>query len=105
MTITSEKLSPLQTVLEEQFEQLTEELTRLTMHATTPEVIGYDQHGLEAQIAATRQKLAETTQALQRIASGTYGQCERCHQPIPPERLEIRPHARYCVPCQQAVDA
>jgi DnaK suppressor protein len=105
MTITSEKFSPLQTVLEEQFEQLTEELTRLTMHATTPEVIGYDQHGLEAQIAATRQKLAETTQALQRIASGTYGLCERCHKEIPPERLEIRPHARYCVPCQQVVGA
>ena len=105
MPITSERLSPLQGVLEEQFEQLTEELTRLTMHATTPEVIGYDQQGLEAQIAATRQKLAETTQALQRIASGTYGLCERCNKEIPPERLEIRPHARYCVPCQQAVDS
>jgi DnaK suppressor protein len=103
MPITSERLSPLRGVLEEQFEQLTEELTRLTMHSTAPEAIGYDQHGLEAQIAATRQKLAETTQALQRIASGTYGLCERCNKEIPAERLEIRPHARYCVPCQQAV--
>jgi DnaK suppressor protein len=105
MPITSEQLSPLQVVLEEQFEQLTAELTRLTMHTTTPEVIGYDQHGLEAQVAATRQKLAETTQALNRIANGTYGRCERCQAEIPPERLEIRPHARYCVPCQQALGA
>src|SRR5690606_24751933 len=105
MPITSEQLSPLQAVLEEQFEQLTEELTRLTMHATTPETIGYDQHGLEAQIAATRQKLAETTQALQRIASGTYGPGERGNAEIRPERLGMRPHAGYCVPCQQAMGA
>lgn len=103
MPIKSERLSPLHGALEEQFEQLTAELTRLTMHATTPERIGYDQHGLESQIAAVRQKLAETTQALQRIASGTYGRCERCRAEIPAERLEIRPHARYCVPCQQAL--
>lgn len=103
MLIGTEQHSPLHVALEERFEWLTAELTRLTMNATTPERIGYDQHGLDTQVASTRRKLIETTQALRRMASGTYGRCERCRAAIPAERLEIRPHARYCVPCQQAL--
>src|SRR5687768_5772469 len=96
-----DQLDSLQAMLEQQFEQVTDELTMLTLHATTPERIGFDQHGIATQIASVRQKLAETTQALQRVVRGTYGRCERCEAEIPLERLEIRPHARHCVPCQQ----
>ena len=30
--------------------------------------------------------------------------CEVCRQPIPPERVEIFPHARRCVECQDVAD-
>jgi Zn finger protein HypA/HybF involved in hydrogenase expression len=30
--------------------------------------------------------------------------CEVCRQPIPPERLEIRPNTTRCVACQDAAD-
>lgn len=102
MTVRHRQLDTLQTALEQQCEELTAELTRLTTHRTTPERIGYDRHGLDTQMTATRQALADTAQALRRVAEGTYGRCERCQTEIPVERLEIRPHARNCVPCQQS---
>jgi DnaK suppressor protein len=38
--------------------------------------------------------------ALARIAAGTYGACVHCGNPIPPERLELRPFAAGCVGCE-----
>jgi RNA polymerase-binding transcription factor len=39
--------------------------------------------------------------ALSKIDKGTYGTCERCGNPIGPERLEAIPYARLCVSCKQ----
>jgi RNA polymerase-binding transcription factor DksA len=39
--------------------------------------------------------------ALAKLTSGTYGNCETCHDPIPAARLEAVPYARRCVACQQ----
>lgn len=39
--------------------------------------------------------------ALARIDAGTFGSCERCGNPIPPERLEAIPTATLCVACKQ----
>jgi DnaK suppressor protein len=58
-------------------------------------------HNRAALLAATRHSLAQIGEALRRIAEGTYGSCEKCGTPIPAERLEVLPHARFCVPCQQ----
>ena len=33
-----------------------------------------------------------------------FGLCEECNQPIPLGRLELMPHAQYCVPCQSALE-
>jgi RNA polymerase-binding transcription factor DksA len=38
--------------------------------------------------------------AAQRAADGSYGVCVDCGQPIPPARLEARPTATRCVPCE-----
>ena len=43
--------------------------------------------------------LADLDVALARHAAGAYGICEACGQPIPPERLAVRPAARLCVAC------
>ena len=39
--------------------------------------------------------------ALARIDDGTYGQCARCGQQIPAERLDAVPYATLCVSCKQ----
>lgn len=46
--------------------------------------------------------LAEVDAALERLAAGRYGTCERCGEPIPAARLEARPVARTCVGCAAA---
>ncbi len=46
-----------------------------------------------------RTRLQEVDEALDRIENGTYGICEECGGPISLKRLEVRPVAKYCVPC------
>lgn len=46
-----------------------------------------------------RQRLKEVDESLDRIENGTYGICEDCGGPISIKRLEVRPVAKYCVPC------
>jgi RNA polymerase-binding transcription factor DksA len=44
-------------------------------------------------------RLHDLQSALGRVERGVYGQCERCGNPIPPERLEAVPTARLCMSC------
>ena len=46
-----------------------------------------------------RGELRQIREALQRIASGSYGICARCGQPISAERLSAIPTAVTCVGC------
>jgi RNA polymerase-binding transcription factor DksA len=46
--------------------------------------------------------LAEVEAALERLAAGTYGTCERCGDKIAEGRLEARPTARTCIGCASA---
>ncbi len=46
-----------------------------------------------------RIRLQEVDDALDRMASGTYGICEECGEPISLKRLEVQPVAKYCVAC------
>ncbi|HUE03570.1 MAG TPA: TraR/DksA family transcriptional regulator [Bryobacteraceae bacterium] len=48
-------------------------------------------------------QLRMVEEALDRVASGDFGFCLACEQPIPPKRLQALPWARYCVPCQEAI--
>jgi DnaK suppressor protein len=41
--------------------------------------------------------LAEVRKARRRVADGSYGTCEVCGEPLPAERLEVRPWAVRCV--------
>ncbi len=47
------------------------------------------------------QHLAEIEEALAQLESGVYGRCERCGNPIDPERLAVLPHTRVCSQCAQ----
>ncbi|HEV2754516.1 MAG TPA: TraR/DksA C4-type zinc finger protein [Actinomycetota bacterium] len=42
-------------------------------------------------------RLDDIEHALAKLSDGTYGVCEICGEPIPEERLEALPAARYCV--------
>ncbi|MFC4070415.1 TraR/DksA family transcriptional regulator [Actinoplanes subglobosus] len=86
---------------------LTEELDRQTARLKELTEMSADtgdpgeSHTQDALLAATRRSVEQVTGALRRIADGVYGHCEGCAGAIPAARLEILPHARFCVPCQQ----
>ncbi|MEU8263834.1 TraR/DksA C4-type zinc finger protein [Micromonospora sp. NPDC048999] len=94
---TDQRITRLRATLTTEFEAQTARLTELTADTGDPG----EAHTQAAMIAATRQSLAQISDALRRMAEGGYGICERCAVPIPTERLEVLPHARFCVPCQQ----
>lgn len=48
------------------------------------------EHSLESRLLAV-------TQALQRIAQGTYGKCKKCKKEIPLKRLQANPAAETCL--------
>jgi len=54
---------------------------------------------VEALAAKLRDALEEVLQALDKLAEGSYGRCESCHQPIDPVRLEAMPATRFCINC------
>ena len=56
----------------------------------------------QSRAAGLLRTIEEIDAALQRITAGTYGACVYCGGAIPAERLEFRPFAAGCVPCQQA---
>jgi DnaK suppressor protein len=92
----------LRTTLEEQFQRYTNQLADLTVRCQQPDRGGYDDDTLAVMVASTRQAVADSAQALRRMAEGSYGICARCTAAIPLERLEILPHAQFCVPCQRS---
>ena len=49
-------------------------------------------------------RLRDVTDALQRIADGTYGVCEGCEEQILMKRLEAFPAARYCIKCKSKLE-
>jgi DnaK suppressor protein len=51
-----------------------------------------------------RMRLHEVDESLDRIENGTYGICEECGEPIGLKRLEVRPVAKYCVPCKTKLE-
>ena len=51
-----------------------------------------------------RTRLQEVDESLDRIETGTYGICEECGEPIGLKRLEVRPVAKYCVPCKTKLE-
>jgi DnaK suppressor protein len=52
------------------------------------------------QAVTARRALADTEDALTRLADGRYGHCEHCASVLPPSLLTLEPEARYCLRCQ-----
>ena len=59
----------------------------------------------EVMVGWSEEAVEDIKHALVRLEDGSYGRCEQCSLPIPLERLESIPHARFCVSCQARRDA
>jgi RNA polymerase-binding transcription factor DksA len=98
-------------MLEEQWRNQLAQITALSLHVidSAGHEAGDDDVRTEylrinAQlIAAARRQLEDTEAALQRLDDGEYGSCAQCGQPIPAERLEILPAAKFCIGCQRLI--
>jgi DnaK suppressor protein len=55
----------------------------------------------EALIEMAEVRKSEAEAALARLAAGTYGICVDCGEKIAEARLEYRPEASRCLPCQE----
>jgi len=51
-----------------------------------------------------QRELLEIEEALKKIDKGTYGICEMCEEPINPDRLEVKPFAKYCIDCREIIE-
>ena len=71
-------------------------------HDAEGATIAFERSQLAALVLQVKGHLAEVEAALERLAAGTYGICERCGQPIGQARLEARPAARTCIRCASA---
>jgi len=66
-----------------------------------------DLHEREKNLALVQtleSNLQSIERALRALDLGVYGTCERCGTKISPERLEARPDATMCLPCQREVE-
>ncbi|HXW87484.1 MAG TPA: hypothetical protein VEJ42_04430 [Streptosporangiaceae bacterium] len=66
-----------------------------------PDRASQEQSRLAREVVAERQALAEIEAALDRIAAGRYGRCERCRRLISAGLLGAQPEARFCPACSR----
>jgi RNA polymerase-binding transcription factor DksA len=82
-----------------------QEVTELSMayHAAASGAIEDRQaRRLLRRAVAARRRLADTEEALGRVAAGAFGRCEQCGAPIPEVLLAAAPESRYCARCAAA---
>jgi len=65
----------------------------------------FEREKTAALIAVLERRMQDIEHALRAIEKGQYGTCERCSNPIEPERLEVKPDAILCLNCQREVEA
>lgn len=73
------------------------DLSNMPMHMADQGTDNYEREFTLQLAASERQLLTEIEQALQRIADGTYGICEKSGEPISRARLEAKPWARFTI--------
>lgn len=79
------------------------EAARLTAtddeHDPEGSTTAFERSQTTALLASAKDHLADVDLALERIADGNYGRCERCREPVSRDRLLARPSARTCIAC------
>ena len=109
------EMTKYQELLDEQKEALRRQLTDMGADPDADSLEGMDfdfgfadsaqstaeRNKVLAVIERLRENLHDIDLALTKIEKGTYGVCERCGDPIAPERLEAIPYARLDMKCKQ----
>jgi len=72
------------------------DLSSMPIHMADLGTDNYEVENTLGLMDSERKLIVEIDGALDRIENGTYGICEGTGQPIPKERLEAIPWARYC---------
>lgn len=102
-----ERLTQTLAELEEQSDAQKESLQELSVYDQHPGDIGTETFEMEKDasiVESVRAALEDVEAATSRLEAGTYGTCQRCGEPIPDDRLEAMPAARYCVEHQAEVE-
>ena len=95
-------------ILEAQWRDQVQEVTELSLayYGAADTAGGVDDkraRRLLRRTIAARRRLADTEEALARLAAGNFGTCEQCEGLIPVALLAAAPESRYCADC--AADA
>lgn len=61
--------------------------------------VAFERAQVAGLLERARAELRALDAAAGRLASGTYGTCERCGDPIAPERLDALPATTTCIHC------
>ncbi|UCG55621.1 MAG: TraR/DksA C4-type zinc finger protein [Phycisphaerales bacterium] len=80
------------------------DLSSMPIHMADLGTDNYEQEFILGLMDSERKLLHEIDVALQRIADGTYGECEGTGKPIRKARLEAQPWARHCVDYARMVE-
>ena len=59
----------------------------------------------QAMLSDLRRRADSLERQLSRISQGTYGICERCGEPINPDRLAVLPDTNLCIECARSDEA
>jgi RNA polymerase-binding transcription factor DksA len=59
---------------------------------------------LEGVGLVANEEIQDIQLALKRIEEGNYGECGRCGNLIATRRLEVIPHASFCVKCEELLE-
>lgn len=79
----------------------------LSAYSTHMDDLGADAMSREKdfQLASAEGRMvALIDDALRKMDEGTYGECESCGGPIGRPRLEVVPHAVFCIQCQEKIE-
>ena len=85
-------------------EEGVDELASVDQHVADLGTETFEREKAQSIMISTEAQLADVDRALGKLEDGRYGVCETCGNPIPDERLEARPAARYCLEDQEKVE-
>lgn len=80
---------------------LSGDLSGYSLHMADVATDNFDREFALSLFSNEQDIMYEIDEALERIANGTYGNCELCEKPIAEKRLMALPYARNCTPCQE----
>jgi RNA polymerase-binding transcription factor DksA len=105
-----QKFAAMKERLEQRLLELGEQVEDLEEELRTPVSQSFEEQATEREGEEVLQdlenaKLAEIAAiraALRRLKEGVYGVCASCGEPIAMARLELVPHAAFCIECASA---